>query len=200
MSFIKNNVYRPPMTANLAQLRHHITAAVQEVTPDMLQKLWQQIDFRILIEILDCSRTGGHRFHSNNSQLQMRSIDWLSTWKRSQNCPLRRIRSCKTCKSLEFVRMLHKDSCEMSLDLNLAYGPVILINFLACKVALILELYIWVTTFITGKLYLGKSSNVALYYTAEGFHMCYVFARMFSVCYWCNATAKEEQLHEQRGL
>ena len=33
------------MPANLAQLRHRITAAVQEVTPDMLQRVWQEIDF-----------------------------------------------------------------------------------------------------------------------------------------------------------
>ncbi|PSN51063.1 hypothetical protein C0J52_01516 [Blattella germanica] len=34
------------MTANLAQLRHRITAAVQEVTQHMLQRVWQEIDFR----------------------------------------------------------------------------------------------------------------------------------------------------------
>ncbi|PSN48158.1 hypothetical protein C0J52_08724 [Blattella germanica] len=34
-----NKVYRPPMPANLAQLRHRITAGVQEVTPDMLQRV-----------------------------------------------------------------------------------------------------------------------------------------------------------------
>ncbi|PSN48183.1 hypothetical protein C0J52_13869 [Blattella germanica] len=44
--FIKDKVYRTPIPANLAQLRHRITAAVQEVTPDMLQRVWQEIDFR----------------------------------------------------------------------------------------------------------------------------------------------------------
>ncbi|PSN57816.1 hypothetical protein C0J52_04347 [Blattella germanica] len=34
-----DKVYRPPMSANLAQLRNRITAAVQEVTPDMLQRV-----------------------------------------------------------------------------------------------------------------------------------------------------------------
>ncbi|PSN49903.1 hypothetical protein C0J52_14933 [Blattella germanica] len=43
--FIKDKVYRSPMPANLAQLRHRITAIVQEVTPDMLQGVWQEIDF-----------------------------------------------------------------------------------------------------------------------------------------------------------
>ncbi|PSN55546.1 hypothetical protein C0J52_20117 [Blattella germanica] len=34
------------MPANLAQLRHRITVAVQEMTPDMLQRVWQEIYFR----------------------------------------------------------------------------------------------------------------------------------------------------------
>ncbi|PSN47688.1 hypothetical protein C0J52_20365 [Blattella germanica] len=28
------------------ELRHRIAAAVQQVTPDMLQRVWQEIDFR----------------------------------------------------------------------------------------------------------------------------------------------------------
>ncbi|PSN47297.1 hypothetical protein C0J52_15691 [Blattella germanica] len=43
-----DKAYRPPMPANLAQLRHRITAAVQEVRLDMLQRVWQ-------INLLSCS-------------------------------------------------------------------------------------------------------------------------------------------------
>ncbi|PSN55021.1 hypothetical protein C0J52_04131 [Blattella germanica] len=41
-----HKVFRPPISANLAQLRHRITAAVHELTPDMLLRVWQEIDFR----------------------------------------------------------------------------------------------------------------------------------------------------------
>ncbi|PSN46328.1 hypothetical protein C0J52_15200, partial [Blattella germanica] len=44
--FIKDKVYRPPVPANIAELRHRITAAVQEVILDMFHRVWQDIDFR----------------------------------------------------------------------------------------------------------------------------------------------------------
>ncbi|PSN41378.1 hypothetical protein C0J52_17503 [Blattella germanica] len=40
--FIKDKVYRPPMPPNLAQFRHRISATVQEMTPDMFQRVWQE--------------------------------------------------------------------------------------------------------------------------------------------------------------
>ena len=44
--FLKDQVYVPPLPANLAELRNRITAAVELVTLDMLQRVWQEIDFR----------------------------------------------------------------------------------------------------------------------------------------------------------
>ncbi|PSN46302.1 hypothetical protein C0J52_18608 [Blattella germanica] len=51
--FIKDKVYRPPMPANLAQLRHRITAAAQEVTPDMLQRVCKKLTFRGMCAVYD---------------------------------------------------------------------------------------------------------------------------------------------------
>ncbi|KAG8304946.1 hypothetical protein J6590_081865 [Homalodisca vitripennis] len=39
-------VYVPPLPASLADLRRRITAAVAEVTPDLLERVWREIDYR----------------------------------------------------------------------------------------------------------------------------------------------------------
>jgi hypothetical protein len=39
-------VFVPPLPANVADLRTRITAAVAEVTPEMLRSVWQDIDYR----------------------------------------------------------------------------------------------------------------------------------------------------------
>ncbi|KAG8290475.1 hypothetical protein J6590_080689 [Homalodisca vitripennis] len=44
--FIKDKVYVPPLPASLADLRRRITAAVAEVTPDLLERVWREIDYR----------------------------------------------------------------------------------------------------------------------------------------------------------
>lgn len=44
--FIKDTVYVPPLPASLPELRARIYAATEQVTPDMLQRVWQEIDFR----------------------------------------------------------------------------------------------------------------------------------------------------------
>lgn len=44
--FLKDKVYVTPLPANLAELRNRITATVALVTPDMLQRVWEEIDFR----------------------------------------------------------------------------------------------------------------------------------------------------------
>lgn len=44
--FIKDKVYVPPLPDNLADLRNRISAAVAEVTPDLLERVWREIDFR----------------------------------------------------------------------------------------------------------------------------------------------------------
>jgi hypothetical protein len=44
--FVKNRVFLPLLPANVAALRTRITAAVAEVTPEMLGSLWQDTDYR----------------------------------------------------------------------------------------------------------------------------------------------------------
>lgn len=44
--FIKDKVYIPPLPKSLQDLRNRISAAVDEVTPDLLERVWQEIDFR----------------------------------------------------------------------------------------------------------------------------------------------------------
>jgi hypothetical protein len=54
--FIKDRVYVPPLPANLTEPKARITAAVAEVTPDMLDRVWLEIDFRWDV----CSITNGN--------------------------------------------------------------------------------------------------------------------------------------------
>jgi hypothetical protein len=44
--FVKDRVFVPPLPANVAELRTRITAAVSEVTPEMLLRAWKGIDYR----------------------------------------------------------------------------------------------------------------------------------------------------------
>jgi hypothetical protein len=44
--FVKDRVYVPPLPANVTELGTRITAAVAEVTPEMLRRVWQEIDYR----------------------------------------------------------------------------------------------------------------------------------------------------------
>ena len=55
--YVKDRVYVPPLPATVDELREHIAAAVNSVTPDMLQRAWSGLDYCI-----DVSRVtkGGH--------------------------------------------------------------------------------------------------------------------------------------------
>jgi hypothetical protein len=44
--FVKDGVLVPHLPANVAQLRTRITAAVTEVTPEMIGSVWQDSDYR----------------------------------------------------------------------------------------------------------------------------------------------------------
>ncbi|KAG8273110.1 hypothetical protein J6590_027448 [Homalodisca vitripennis] len=44
--FIKDKVYVLPLPASLADLRRRITAGVAEVTPDLVKRVWREIDYR----------------------------------------------------------------------------------------------------------------------------------------------------------
>jgi len=44
---VKDRVYVPPLPANVDELQESITAAVNSVTPDKLQSVWSELDYRI---------------------------------------------------------------------------------------------------------------------------------------------------------
>ena len=44
--FVKDQVFVPPLPANVVELRTRITAAVAKVTPEMLRSVWQETDYR----------------------------------------------------------------------------------------------------------------------------------------------------------
>jgi len=54
---MKDRVYVPPLPATVDELQERITAAVYSATPDMLQRVWYELGYRI-----DGCRvtTGGH--------------------------------------------------------------------------------------------------------------------------------------------
>ena len=44
--FVTDQVFVPPLPANVVELRTRITAAVAKVTPEMLHSVWQETDYR----------------------------------------------------------------------------------------------------------------------------------------------------------
>ena len=55
--YVKDRVYVLPLPATVDELQERITAALNSVTPDMLQRVWSELDYRIHV----CRVTrGGH--------------------------------------------------------------------------------------------------------------------------------------------
>jgi hypothetical protein len=42
---MKDKVFVPPQPASIPDLKNRITAAVETITPDMLIKVWQELDY-----------------------------------------------------------------------------------------------------------------------------------------------------------
>jgi hypothetical protein len=59
-SYVKDNVYVPPLPRDLPELRQRIVAAVDTIDVDMLQRVWQELDYRI--DVCRVTR-GGHMEH-----------------------------------------------------------------------------------------------------------------------------------------
>ena len=55
--YAKDRVYVPPLPATVDELQERITAAVKSVTPDMLQRVWSELDYSIDV----CRVTRGGR-------------------------------------------------------------------------------------------------------------------------------------------
>ena len=45
-AFVKDQLFVPPLPANVVELRTRITAAVANVMPEMLRSVWQETDYR----------------------------------------------------------------------------------------------------------------------------------------------------------
>ena len=45
--YVKDRVYVPPLPADVEELKNRITVAIQTVSPDMLQRVWNEFDYRV---------------------------------------------------------------------------------------------------------------------------------------------------------
>jgi len=45
--FVKDSVYLPPLPMSLKELRDRITHALQTITVDMQQRVWNEFDYRV---------------------------------------------------------------------------------------------------------------------------------------------------------
>jgi len=45
--YVKDQVYVPPLPASIPELRVRIRTAIETITPDMLQTVWNELDYRV---------------------------------------------------------------------------------------------------------------------------------------------------------
>ena len=62
-SYVKGLVYVPPLPAILEELRQRITTALQTVTQDMLQRVWEELEYQIPVP--KSSEWNGSTHHSS---------------------------------------------------------------------------------------------------------------------------------------
>ena len=53
--YVKGLVFVPPFPANIEEMKQRITAALEIVTKDMLQRVWHELEYRLDV----CRVTGG---------------------------------------------------------------------------------------------------------------------------------------------
>jgi hypothetical protein len=46
-SYIKDQVYVPPLPASIPELKVRIRTAIETITADMLEKVWNELDYRV---------------------------------------------------------------------------------------------------------------------------------------------------------
>jgi len=46
-SYVKDQVYVPPLPASIAELKARIRTAIETITADMLQTVWNELDYRV---------------------------------------------------------------------------------------------------------------------------------------------------------
>ena len=47
--YVKNQVYVPPLPASIPELKVRIRTAIQTITADMLQTVWNELDYRVAV-------------------------------------------------------------------------------------------------------------------------------------------------------
>jgi hypothetical protein len=45
--YVKDPVYKPPLPQDVCELQDHITTAVETTDENMLQRIWQELDYHI---------------------------------------------------------------------------------------------------------------------------------------------------------
>jgi len=45
--YVKDKVFVPPQHVSLPDLKNRITVAVETITPDLLSREWQELDYRL---------------------------------------------------------------------------------------------------------------------------------------------------------
>ena len=45
--YVKVQVYVPPLPASISELKEQIRTAIETITADMLQTVWNEIDYRV---------------------------------------------------------------------------------------------------------------------------------------------------------
>ena len=45
--YVKDKVFVPPKPVSIPDLKNRITAAVETITPDLLKRVWQELDYRL---------------------------------------------------------------------------------------------------------------------------------------------------------
>ena len=46
-SYVKEKVFVPSQPVSIPDLKNRITAAVETITPDLLSRVWQELDYRL---------------------------------------------------------------------------------------------------------------------------------------------------------
>jgi hypothetical protein len=46
-SYVKDQVYVPPLPASIPELKVQIRTAIEPITADMLEKVWNELDYRV---------------------------------------------------------------------------------------------------------------------------------------------------------
>ena len=45
--YVKDQVYVPPLPASIPELKLRIRTAIETITADMLQRVWNELDYRV---------------------------------------------------------------------------------------------------------------------------------------------------------